>query len=75
MSEPFKIKEKCPKCGGVMETKILQKGCNIWCTECDYHTTGDSMKARELIFDKFYGKECVYVKKTGCKIIFPNRKR
>ena len=73
MSEPFKIKEKCPKCGGVMETQILSKGCNIWCTECDYFTTGNSMKARELIFDNIFIGPPKRVKKTGTKLLVSNK--
>ena len=71
----FSIKEKCPKCGGVLRAKILAKGCAIWCTnhpDCDYQNYGDSEKARELICDK-YGIEMKIVHKTGARVILSSR--
>ena len=70
----FAIKERCPKCGGELRTKILEKGCAIWCInhpDCDYQTYGDSGKARELIFEK-HGLKLKIVHKTGARAIFSN---
>ena len=71
----FIINDKCPKCGGELHAKILEKGCAIWCTNhpnCDYQTYGDSDKARELIFEK-HGIKVTVVHKTGAGVIFSNR--
>ena len=68
----FIIKQKCPKCGGELRSKILAKGCAIWCTNhpnCNYIEHGNSDKARQLMAEK-YGIKWKLVKKTGCKIIF-----
>ena len=71
----FAIKERCPKCGGELHAKILEKGCAIWCInhpDCDYQTYGDREKARELIFEK-HGLKTKIVHKTGASVIFSNR--
>ena len=71
----FVLGDKCPKCGGELHAKILEKGCAIWCVnhpDCDYQTYGDSDKARELIFKK-HGIKVTVVHKTGAGVIFSNR--
>lgn len=71
----FVIKEKCPKCGGELRAKILEKGCVIWCINhpnCNYQTYGDSWKARMLIYEK-HGLKTTIVHKTGGGVILSNR--
>lgn len=71
----FVIKEKCPKCGGELRAKIHHKGCSIWCINypmCNYQKTGDSFKARKLIFEK-HGLKFEITHKTGSKVIFSNK--
>ena len=74
----FVTNQKCPKCGGELRSKILQKGCAIWCTNhpsCNYIEHGDSMKARQLMAEK-YGIEWKLVNKTGTKtIVSSNRNK
>ena len=71
----FVIKERCPKCGGELHAKILEKGCAIWCInhpDCDYQTYSDSNDEFE-IFCAVHGIKIIKTNKTGAVAIFSNK--
>ena len=46
------IEEKCPKCGGTMRCKVVDKQAMIWCLDrnCGYQTVEDNPKTLKRMF-------------------------
>lgn len=73
----FLTKQRCPNCGGELWAKILRRGCAIWCINhphCSYMEHGDSVKARQLMAEK-YGLKWKLVKKEGVRAVCSNKRK
>ena len=72
----FKIKDKCPVCGGEMMCHILERGDMVWCLNypnCHYFEAEEGLKTRERIAFK-HGLRFTIVQKTGATIMNVNKK-
>ena len=67
----FDVIDKCPKCGGLMRCKIVDKQSAIWCLDpkCGYQSVEDNLKARERVFKKVGIKKVKRTHKKGFCIL------
>ena len=67
----FVIKDRCPKCGGVMHAKLLKGGCAIWCINypnCDYQAFEENKSIKRMC--EKHGLKYKQTHKTGCGVVF-----